>query len=297
MGRLRLGGGENKEYIGNRFSGNLDYEDKIFLCSAACQCEKTPLIAKDGSERKQDCMSMRINALAKASPKSSFYKAEVNYDMTQAPPEPVLESCPAPGIEPQRHPYLPGWITKYWNDTAKGRPSWQSGCGYIKRPDVIIVHDPLKSPVQSNIKTVVEVKFPNDTFGKDQIEDYIEIAGSEDKVAVLLTEDCGCSDKEREREPVSEPAVAPAEEISAHSSQARAEVQQEADNSYAYYDGDNVMHVVASPLDDNENSSSYNLGKFFYLSAAEQRVLAESSGMALAALATIVAYSWLALLA
>ena len=36
MGRLRLGGGENKEYIGNRFSGNLDYEDKMFLCSAAC---------------------------------------------------------------------------------------------------------------------------------------------------------------------------------------------------------------------------------------------------------------------
>lgn len=296
MGRLKLGGGENKEYVGNRFSKNLDYEDKVFLCGAACQCEKTPLIAKDGSKRKQDCMSMRINALAKASPQTSFYKAEVNYDMTQAPPEPVLESCPSPGMEPQSHPYLPGWIRKYWDDPAKGRPPWKSGCGYVKRPDVIIVHDPLKSPVQSNIKTVVEVKFPNDPFGKDQIEDYIDIAGSEDKVAVLLTEDCACSDEEREREMVSEPVAVPTEEKSANLSPARAEVQQEAEDSYAYYDGNNVMHVVASPVD-NEESSSYNLGKFFHLSPAEQQILAESSGVALAALTAIVAYSWLALLA
>lgn len=56
------------------------------------------------------------------------------------------------------------------------------------------------------------------------------------------------------------------------------------------------MHVVASPVG-NEESSSYNLGKFFHLSPAEQQVLAESSGMALAALATVAAYAWLDLLA
>ena len=292
MGRLKLGGGIGKEYIGSMFSDNLDYEDEVFLCRIACQCNRAPLIAKDGSERKQNCMSNRLDSLGN----NSIYKAEVNYDMTQVPPEAILESTPAFGMEPQKHPYLPGWIGKHWKDPAKHRPPWKRNQGYIRRPDIIIVLNPRKSPVQSNMKKVVEVKFPGDSFGPKQLASYVEIAGSEDKVAVLRIEKCRCSDEKRERDMVTEPKAIPAEEKSPISSQVQDEVQAEADDSYAYYDGDNVMHIVASPIDDNESSSSYNLGKFFHLSPAEQQVLAESSGVALAALATVAAYAWLALL-
>ncbi|WP_233464241.1 VRR-NUC domain-containing protein [Burkholderia arboris] len=71
--------------------------------------------------------------------------------------------------------------------------------GDIRRPDVVIVNDPSIPPVQSNIKTVVEMKFPGDSYGPDQEDDYIEIAGSPSKFVHLGAADCGCGDDDGQK--------------------------------------------------------------------------------------------------
>ncbi|MFA8340651.1 VRR-NUC domain-containing protein [Burkholderia cenocepacia] len=71
--------------------------------------------------------------------------------------------------------------------------------GDVRRPDVVIVNDPAQPPVQSNIKTVVEMKFPGDTYGPDQEDDYIEIAGGPSKFVHLGAADCGCGDDDGQK--------------------------------------------------------------------------------------------------
>lgn len=63
----------------------------------------------------------------------------------------------------------------------------------IRRPDVVIVEDPGKPPIQDNIRQVVEMKFPPDQRSKEQIDAYGEIAGSDYKVVVMQPDDCDCN--------------------------------------------------------------------------------------------------------
>ncbi len=75
----------------------------------------------------------------------------------------------------------------------------------IRRPDVIIVHDAQDSPVQRNIKQVVEVKFPNDPIRNGQERLYAEIAGAKEKLVFLYVNDCGCENRNTQQQPVPEP--------------------------------------------------------------------------------------------
>ena len=83
----------------------------------------------------------------------SKIKAEVTYDMTKNPPEPVMS---------RKDPGQP----------SHGKHPRGSRC-----PDVIIVKDPSKPPTQDNIERVIEIKIPPDTWGQDQHNDYKRIAG------------------------------------------------------------------------------------------------------------------------
>ncbi|KWC65073.1 hypothetical protein WL53_07820 [Burkholderia ubonensis] len=119
------------------------------------------------------------------------YRPEQPYDMTTQPPEPIMDYDDP--LEP--HSSIREWIKDVW--PSKGK---QYRKGDVRRPDVVIVNDPSQPPVQSNIKTVVEMKFPGDRYGPDQEDDYIEIAGSPAKFAPLSAAECGCGDDDAQKE-------------------------------------------------------------------------------------------------
>jgi hypothetical protein len=172
--------------------------DKKVLCSAMCQCDKMPDVARDGKQRKQGCVSGRLQALDQLLDQllghRSPYKQEINYDMSQSPPAPTMDS----GIATMGHRYLPGWIGKYWGTEPEHASSFKAGRGLIRRPDVVIVNDPARPPTQDNIKQIVEMKFPPDTISREQQAAYETIAGSEKKFITLRPDKCDCHAPEPE---------------------------------------------------------------------------------------------------
>lgn len=168
--------------------------DKKVLCSAMCQCDKMPDIAKDGKQLKQGCVSGRLKALDVLLAHRSPYKQEINYDMSKSPPAPIMDG----GIATMGHSYLPGWIRKYWGTEPEHAPSFKAGQGLIRRPDVVIVNDPTKPPTQDNIKQIVEMKFPPDAISREQQAAYEIIAGDEKKLTTLQPSHCGCDAPEPE---------------------------------------------------------------------------------------------------
>ena len=199
MAELTPQGSEARAYIG--VPNKLRYTDQKALCSLACMCQHAPDISRSGQNLKQNCMARNLDTVNHMQPSKAYYKPEVSYDMTRRPPAPILESNPPAGQEPQKHGSWLGWLSKYWNDPEMGRPPYKPGKGYIKRPDIIIVNDPLKSPVQSNIYQVVEVKFPGDLLSENQEKSYQKIAGDNKRFVLLTVEDdCGCNSSQHEYE-------------------------------------------------------------------------------------------------
>ena len=170
--------------------------DKKVLCSAMCKCDKQPNLGKDGQRLKQGCVSAHLKGLDKALDHRSNYKQELNYDMTQNPPEPITDS----GVDTKPHDYLPGWIEKYWGTKPGHSSEYKAGIGLIRRPDVVIVKDASKPPTQDNIKQIVEMKFPPDTLDRPQRNAYRKIAGDDNKLAKLEPSDCDC-DRDEPDEP------------------------------------------------------------------------------------------------
>lgn len=174
---------------------SLDPVDKKVICKAICVCKREPDTGADGQGLKQQCVSRNIRDVDRSMDWTSPYKAEVNYDMTQVPPTPIMRSSSP--LEP--HPYLPGWINKYW---PGGRDAYPVGAAAVRRPDVVVVKDGSAPPTQDNIKSVVEIKFPPQTRDREQEDDYARIAGSPDKVATMGPGDCDCSDDDGGESPV-----------------------------------------------------------------------------------------------
>ena len=197
MAELTPQGSEARAYLG--VPNKLRYTDQKALCSLACMCQHAPDISRSGQSLKQNCMARNLDTINRMQPSKAYYKPEVSYDMTQHPPAPILESNPPAGQEPQKHGSWMGWKNKYWDDPDVGRPPYQTGVGLIRRPDIVIVNDPLKSPTQDNIYQVVEVKFPGDPYREGQKQAYAEIAGDVRRfVAFNVQDDCGCDDSSKE---------------------------------------------------------------------------------------------------
>jgi len=171
----------------------LDPQDRRVICSAICKCDAMPSIGSEGQTLKQQCVSGRLRAMDALTDHQSPYKAEVNYDMSKDPPAPIMDS----GIATKTHDYLPGWIQKYW---PGGLADYTPGVGNIRRPDVVIVNDPSLPPTQDNLKSVVEIKFGDDSFTKTQRDAYERIAGDPAKVVAMNPQDCGCDDDAEQSE-------------------------------------------------------------------------------------------------
>ncbi|AHI66319.1 VRR-NUC domain-containing protein [Burkholderia thailandensis] len=179
--------------------GQLSPQDHAVLCDAICRCSRVGVATIDGKILRQACVSQRLkakNLVTKGlTGAPTPYLPEITYDMRQSPPAPVMSS--ADPLQP--HSWLPAWIQKYY---PGGMDAYkQAKKTYFRRPDVVIVNDPSQPPVQSNIKQVVEMKFPPDDYSKGQREAYLDIAGDDRKLAAIGPEDCRCGDADRQSQP------------------------------------------------------------------------------------------------
>ncbi|WP_205169223.1 VRR-NUC domain-containing protein [Burkholderia sp. LMG 13014] len=189
--------------------GRLSGKDKEVLCGVMCPCARIGVATREdkrGRSRtlRQACVAQRLDAMNESSRKQfggpTEYLPEVTYDMSPTPPAP-----PVPVMVDEATPLKPDslidWIVHNWPGRMKGYlDGKKAGLDQTRRPDVVIVRDPMKPPEQSNIKTVVEMKFA-DSYGDRQEEAYVRIAGSNKKVVTLQPGDCGCGDKKPAEEP------------------------------------------------------------------------------------------------
>ncbi|MGK3991688.1 type VI secretion system tip protein TssI/VgrG [Sorangium sp. So ce1024] len=128
------------------------------VCGFICRCGDEPL--------PQQCVTRHIRMLEDASAHTSPLKAEVPYDMSKDPPEPIMSKN-----DPRR--------------ATRGRPKGS------RIPDVVVVKDGTKPPTQDNIKEVIEIKFPPDKLGSEQRKAYDSIAGRA-PLEELGPDRCGC---------------------------------------------------------------------------------------------------------
>lgn len=175
-------------------SGRLSKKDRMVLCQVLCKCKKIGVATRNGRIQRQRCVQQRLDFANEISQMGTGapteYKPEQTYNMKAVPPEPVTD--PDDPLHP--HSDIRQWINDYW---PGGRKKYKAGQGNLRRPDVVVVNDPTQPPVQSNIKMVVEYKFPPDDFSRDQRQDYIEIAGSESKFMRLGPAECGCGNDDQ----------------------------------------------------------------------------------------------------
>ncbi|MGK4004221.1 type VI secretion system tip protein TssI/VgrG [Sorangium sp. So ce1036] len=128
------------------------------VCGFICRCKEERL--------RQRCVTRHIRALEDASAHTSPLKAEVPYDMSKRPPEPIMSKN-----DPRR--------------ATRGSPKGS------RIPDVVVVKDGTRPPMRDNIKEVIEIKFPPDKLGYEQRTEYETIAG-EAPFRELGPDRCGC---------------------------------------------------------------------------------------------------------
>ncbi|WP_257765136.1 VRR-NUC domain-containing protein [Burkholderia glumae] len=170
-------------------NGSLSAKDRAVLCRVLCKCKNIGVAARNGRIQRQKCVQQRLDFANEVSRLETGapteYRPEQTYNMKAVPPEPVTD--PDDPLRP--HSDIRQWIEDFW---PGGRKRYKAGNGNLRRPDVVVVNDPTQPPVQSNIKQVVEFKFPPDDYGRGQRDDYIDIAGSKSKFTRLGPAECGC---------------------------------------------------------------------------------------------------------
>jgi hypothetical protein len=167
-------------------------------CIAVCECDANPPIGAAGQELKQDCVSDKMKARDDDADNRTTIKAEINYDMTQSPPVPIMTRS-NPGGGPRG--------TTRLSTRTKEIPNFKPRTGMVRRPDAVIVRNGNLFPTQDNLRAVIENKFPPDPPDIDQILDYKKIAGPGVPVIELSPEACGCP--EPEPEPLPLPKLSP----------------------------------------------------------------------------------------
>lgn len=192
--------------------------DKGYLCGKMCGCDAgTSIISKSGQVLRQRCASARIWVDEEINQLVWRYKAEVGYSMKATPPAPLM-SRKQPN-RPSRFPLGAAMGQGVLKRSLEGKIQK----GLLRIPDCIVlkvtgpelatmrasgvINWKCLIPVQSNIETVVEMKFDGDRLSREQTEDYMLIAG-EGRFRLLELSDCDCGGKKRDR-PATEPVRLP----------------------------------------------------------------------------------------
>lgn len=167
-------------------------EEKI-LCAIMCCCSTAT-----GTGARQGCVAKTLDAADGSLGFQSHYKAEISYDMTKVPPAPIMHRS-----------YSQTMRSTNWQYRARTEiPGYHAGSGMVRRPDIVIVRDPTRSPTQDNIERVVEMKFVGDVWGDGQERAYRRIAGP-NEMAPMTEMGCLCGEREPVRAPQPVPVLAP----------------------------------------------------------------------------------------
>jgi Domain of unknown function (DUF4150)/VRR-NUC domain len=171
--------------------------DLIILCIIFCKCLESPTTSRSGkSDLRQFCVSTALNAGDQASGWKSVAKPEVPYNMTTTPPTPIMHRGADGALTTQP--------SAYWQSQAGNIEGYVAGTGMVRKPDVVLVRNPTVPPIQSNIRRIVEMKFPGDSWSPGQEKAYQQIAGAA-PVDEMNEESCGCAERKKEKEPAKEP--------------------------------------------------------------------------------------------
>ena len=170
--------------------------DIFFLCFLLCKA------IMEGQGR-QSTIDNQLTALDLASGGHSPYKPEVPYNMRQVPPAHIPKDWKFPDYLSMR--FFQGGkgpvpIIQSMRDYGSGNKP-----GDVKIPDVSILNDPTKPPAGTNIRSVVEMKFPGDSnplgsaSANDQVASYERIANQDGtnpsgEVIQLDAIRCGCAE-------------------------------------------------------------------------------------------------------
>ncbi len=168
-------------------------DDKA-MCQVMCCCGGVPL--------HQQCVRETLDTADRLLGGHSRYKAEVSYNMMTRPPSPFMHRVNGAMSTVRSE----NWQYRAAQEIANYRP----GSGMVRRPDVVIVDNPLLPPTQDNIARVVEMKFGNDVEQPGQFAAYNRIAGSADKFSVVSDTDCDCKNEKGKKVPLPIPVAVPA---------------------------------------------------------------------------------------
>jgi hypothetical protein len=233
--------------------------DLWYLCEKASYAKATPYKrAKDGYPMYQRTVSQLVRCDNEAFSYHFPYCGEVGFDMSKSPPQPIMNKREP--HRPSRFPLsqyqqlrnrhfeqlasmrvetdllskteleqtLP--ITPSTNDGALWIDGQKNPRGLLRIPDVLRLRafgNPGKSQYsQSNLVSVIEMKFPGDSLTPIQQLAYQRIAGDTTKLRLLETKNCDSSDKQKWREwvrsSVSEPVYRPVAQVVSLASRAAA---------------------------------------------------------------------------
>jgi hypothetical protein len=173
------------------------WPELIILCRIICGCDKAPVRSSTGgSELKEFCVKKALLAQDSTLQNKSRIKPEIPYNMTTDPPSPLLHR--GLGLAPTEN-----LMTRMIQEGLKS--AGQNGGLYqVRVPDVIIARDLSQPLTAGNLKAVVEIKFNNQAYEKNQIRDYEKIAGDPNRMIELSPEECKCKLPEEERVPALE---------------------------------------------------------------------------------------------
>lgn len=171
----------------------IDAIDDKAMCQVMCCCKNAL------SKFRQVCVQKTLDEADDLLIGTSRYKAEISYNMLDADgPSPFMHRDET-GSDTTRRSHR--WQTR----AEREIDGYQPGEGHVRRPDVIIVKDPLRPPYTDNIRRVVEMKFGSDVEGPGQYDAYEEIARGPENFDVIEESDCDCDDEDGERVPLPYP--------------------------------------------------------------------------------------------
>lgn len=211
---------------------------KEFLCIVMCACrklfednQKAPELQTDGEtpgvdaaaaapeteesasakppKLQQNCVSKLFQSLDEAAEYHSPLKAEVWFDMDGYPagfkyigdkvpgrPQPLM-SRKTPTKPLQWHWGVISHVGRRKNPKLS-QPTFTKGGVSLRRPDIVIVRNPARPPVESNIAMIYELKF-DEKPNEQQMRAYRRIVNDDrGRVDLIEVKDCRC-EKRNER--------------------------------------------------------------------------------------------------
>lgn len=204
------------------------------ICSFICVCNESPLKRK-GRNLRQLCVDVGLGLYGDCVPDSPFIP-EVPYIVNPVTQQavPIFDTVDEPqkgkwkahvaaarvaaalsgGTDEEQEKMVDTTLDLAAKMAMDKKKATLAAAGRIRRPDVIILKDPLSGSLHpDNIKKVIEIKFPGDRYRGKQKDDYKILAGNDpNKLKTLSPEadSCNCKGKDQHLEGA-DPAVQPAQ--------------------------------------------------------------------------------------